>query len=343
MATTPRPSRLVPVLAALLAISALHGNPAPTALRHDMYVCANLSGQGHVTGGRLPVRSGLHRSTDRETFEHVGPSHIRLFSVTRDPRDADTLLVAALDGILRSRDRGRTWRIVTDWTMTEPHAIAFDPNAPDHAYAGLPDGIAVSHDRGETWQRAHAGIQRAYTHPLVVDRTTAGRVLAGTELGIYLTEDGAKTWRLVRPTSKVTYDIRQSPHEPAEFFAVTSSDGALRSRDGGRNWQQVAGVSRERTLHNCDFDPRKPGRIALCGWDTGVQVSEDGGNTWQDRTAGLPHRDIWRLAFDPDLPDRLYAAPHLGPMYVSDDAGRTWRTLTFEKAIVYDIVFLARH
>jgi hypothetical protein len=43
---------------------------------------------------------------------------------------------------------------------------------------------------------------------------------------------------------------------------------------------------------------------------------------------------------DPDLPNRLYAAPYLKPVYVSDDFGRTWRPLCFEKAIVYDLVFV---
>lgn len=328
---------------AVAAFVLLAGRPAAAELKHDMYLCANLSGQGQVMGGRVPIPSGLQRSTDRQTFEHVGPSHIRLFSVTRDPRDADTLFVAALDGVLRSKDRGRTWRIMTDWRMTEPHAVAFDLNAPDHVYAGLPDGIAVSRDRGQTWQRAHEGIRRGYTHPLFVDRTQAGRVLAGTELGIYLTEDGARTWQLVQPTAKVTYDIRQSPHDPREFLAVTSSDGAFQSGDAGRTWRPVPGISKDRTLHNCDYDPGTAERIALCGWGVGVRVSEDGGRTWEDRTAGLPHREVWRLAFDPDIPGRLYAAPHLGPVFASDDAGRTWRPIAFEKAIVYDIVFLPRN
>jgi hypothetical protein len=43
---------------------------------------------------------------------------------------------------------------------------------------------------------------------------------------------------------------------------------------------------------------------------------------------------------DPDVAGRLYAAPYLKPVHVSDDFGRTWRPLVFEKAIVYDLVFV---
>ena len=327
-------------LALATAVSASFA--APVELKHDMYVCANLSGQGQVMGGRVAVPSGLQRSHDRQTFEHIGPTHIRLFSVARDPREVNTLWVAALDGVLRSRDLGATWRTMTDWRMTEPHVVAIDPNAPDSIYAGLPDGIAVSNDAGQRWRRMNDGIRRSFTHGLAVDRTTAGRVLAGTELGIYLTEDGARTWRLVQPTTKVTYDIRQSPAEPRAFLAVTSSDGAFWSDDSGRTWRAVAGVPKTHTLHNCAFDPSDAHRIAIGGWGCGVLVSEDGGKTWQDRGAGLPNREIWRVSTDPDFPGRLYAAPNLAPLHVSDDLGRTWRPLVFEKAIVYDIVFVAR-
>jgi photosystem II stability/assembly factor-like uncharacterized protein len=228
---------------------------------------------------------------------------------------------------------------MTGWDMTEPKAILFDPNTPNHIYLGLPDGIAASRDRGETWQRVSEGIRRGYTHSLLVDRTQAGRVLAGTELGIYLTEDGARTWRLVHPTQKVTYDLQQSPHNAQDILAATSADGALRSSDGGRTWRRIAKVPVEHTLHFGQFDPHDARRLVVCGWEAGVLVSEDGGESWQDCTAGLPNRQIWCVAPDPDLPGRLYAAPYLKPVYASDDFGRTWRPLSFEKAIVYNFMF----
>jgi len=309
---------------------------------HDLYVCANLSGQSGVMGRTGAARSGLYRSSDRQSFEHLGPHHIRMFTVTYDPREVSTLYLGALDGVLRTRDGGRSWRILTSWDMTEPHAVAFDRQAPAHIYAGLPDGIAVSHDRGQTWMRRHEGIRRAYTQTVTIDRTRAGRVLAGTEKGIFLTEDGARTWRLVQATEKVTYDLRQSPHDAAKFFAVTSSDGALWSDDAGRSWRRVAGIPADRTLHNGEFDPADARRLVVCGWGCGVMVSEDGGRTWLDRTAGLPNREVWSVAIDPDRPGRMYAAPFLEALYVSDDFGRSWRPLFFDKAIVFSLAFVPR-
>src|SRR5688572_19032644 len=160
----------------LLWITAVLGAAAGSTVgraaenKHDLYFCVNLSGQGQVMGSAATVKSGLYRSNDRQNFEHVGFSHIRTFAATYDPREPSTLFVSVLDGVLRGQNRGTVWRRMTGWEMTEPKAIAFDLNAVDHIYAGLPDGIAVSQDRGETWQRMSEGIQRGYTHSLIIDR-----------------------------------------------------------------------------------------------------------------------------------------------------------------------------
>lgn len=310
--------------------------------KHDLYFCALLSGQGQVMGRAAPVPSGIYRSSDRVKTEHVGFSHIRLFQLIADQQSANGFYVAALNGVIHSADRGKSWRILTGWDMTEPKSLALDPHAPNDIYAGLPDGIGVSRDRGQTWQRMNAGIRRTYTQAITVDRTKAGRVLAGTELGIYLSEDAARTWTLVQPTKETTYDLRQSPHDPKKFFAVTASNGALWSEDGGRSWKNIEGVAQNHTLHNGVFDPANPSRLVLCGWEAGVQVSEDGGKTWTDRTVGLPNRQVWSVAADPDFPNRLYAAPYLQPVYVSDDFGRTWKPAFFEKATVFNIAFVPR-
>lgn len=312
-------------------------------LKHDLYFCVTLSGQGQVMGGaKIPVPSGLYRSADRQTFEHVGFSHIRVFGTAHEIRDPNTLFLTTLDGVIRAADRGEQWRIMTSWDMTEPKGIAFDPHAPGHLFVGLPDGIAFSPDGGRTWERRHDGIRRGYTHPITVDRTRAGRVLAGTEQGLYVSDDAARTWRLVLPTEKTVYDIEQSPHDPRAFLAVTSSNGAFRSGDAGETWQRIPGIPADRTLHNCDYDRNDPNRLVIAGWGLGVQVSEDGGRTWLDRSAGLPSREIWRACSDPDIPGRLYAAPHLQPMFASDDYGRTWRRLAFEQVIAFDMVFVPR-
>jgi hypothetical protein len=296
----------------------------------------------HTMGKRTDRVSGLFVSPDREALTHLGFNHPRQDTVVVDPRDPRRLFTAGLNGVLHSPDGGVSWRILTSWDMTEPKDLAIDPNAPDHLYLGLPDGIGVSRDGGSSWTRSDAGILRKYTQTLQVDRTRAGRVLAGTELGLYLSEDGGQRWEKVLPTTKTVTDVQQSPHDPRHWIASTQADGAWQSRDDGRTWQRFAGLPTGFTQHNLRFDPRDPRRLAISGWGLGVRVSEDGGETWRERSAGLPNANVWRVAIDPDFPGRLYANPHEEPIFVSHDFGLTWTPRWLAGAIVWDFVFAPR-
>ncbi|MEZ5278367.1 MAG: hypothetical protein R3F07_18440 [Opitutaceae bacterium] len=330
------------VLAFLCIILSITGGrlrAQPAKLAHDLIVCASMT-RDFTIGSRTTRDSGLFFIENRTTPRHFGFNHPRQDAVVADPRDRNILYTVGLNGVLGSRDNGATWRILTSWDMTEPKDIAIDPNQPDHLYIGLPDGIGVSHDAGETWTRMDDGIPRKYTQTLAVDRSRAGRVIAGTEKGIYLSEDGAVHWTLVQAADATVTDLDQSPHDPAVFMATTQVDGVLMSRDGGRSWGQLPGTKSGFTLYNGDFDATDPNRLAICGWIQGVQVSEDGGKTWSQRNEGLPNTNVWKIGVDPDIAGRLYASPHQEAVYISDDFGRSWRPGFFEGAVVWDFAFL---
>jgi hypothetical protein len=330
--------KLVPALLGLLLASA---PVSAAAASHDLYLCVSMAGT-YVVGAKVQRLNGIYRSTDRQEVVHLGFNHPRQDALAADPRDPRILYTAGLNGVLRSTDAGATWRIMTGWEMTEPKDIIVDPHQPDRIYIALPDGIGVSEDRGQTWQRRQHGIRRAYTQAIVADRATAGSLVAGTELGIYRSEDDARSWHRVLTTRATVTDVQQSPLDPARFLAATQRDGAWESSDHGRTWQRLRGLPIEHTMHNIEFDPTHAERMVVGGWGLGVRVSEDGGRTWQDRSAGLPNPNIWRVAADPDYPGRLYASPHESPIFVSDDFGRTWRTHWFEGATVWDFAFVPR-
>jgi hypothetical protein len=328
-------------LLCFLVLAASRARAADALPRHELYVVGQMS-RAVFMGSKATALNGIYRSSDRIDIVHLGPSHPVIDAIVNDPRNPRILFAAGLNGVLRSTDYGQTWGIVTSWDMTEPKDIAIDPNAPDHIYIALPDGIGVSRDGGRTWTRMNEGFKRRYTQTILVDRTKAGRVIAGTELGIYISDDAAKTWVLARASQKTVHNIEQSPHDAKLFLAATEHDGLWRSVDAGRTWQTIKGVGTEQTLHNATFDPRNPRRMAACGWGPGVLVSEDGGETWTAANQGLPNSNVWRVGADPDFPGRLYAAPHEKPLHVSDDFGRTWRPAWFESTKTWGLAFLPR-
>jgi photosystem II stability/assembly factor-like uncharacterized protein len=314
------------------------------AAAHDLYVSASINSSSRVMGSRTGDKDGIFKRAGDGVFEHVGANLPLLITIAVDPRDDMLIHAAGLSGVMRSRDGGNTWRIVTGWQETEPKALALDPSNPDIVYAGLPDGFIVSEDRGQTWEHRETGLPERgkYTQSLQVDRTRRGRVLAGCEKGIFLTEDGARTWRRVFETVDTVNDIQQSPHDLARWMAVSQSAGALESRDGGLTWSQLPGVSSEHALYNVAFDPLQPGRLAIASWTHGLLTSEDDGRTWTERNDGLPqpHR-VWRTAVDPD-DGRLYAAVYEKALYASSDFGRTWNSIGMEGSVIRSFIFVPK-
>lgn len=329
-------------LGAILLGCLATGLTARAAL-HDLYLCAAFNNGSRVMGSKDGSSNGVFRLTSGG-FEHLGINYPLTISVTFDPSDPKVFYVASLSGVLRTLDGGKSWRLVTGWNETEPKSIAVDPHAPETVYTGLPDGIVVSTDRGQTWQRRESGLPERgkYTQVVQIDRARQGRVFIGCESGIYLTEDGAKSWRRVLETKDTVNDIQQSPHNHKVWIAVTQSAGALRSKDNGRTWTPIAGVPADKALYNVSFGSRSAQRIAIASWTHGLLMSEDGGDTWKERNAGLPPGGhVWRTAIDPDT-GFLYVAIFGQGLYSSTDFGRTWSAAGMEGATVQTFTFVPR-
>lgn len=336
-----KPKRHLALLTLLMLPALSAGCATPV---HDLYVCASINSSSRVMGGRGGALDGIFARGADGSFSHVGVHLPLLITLAVDTREPARIYAAGLSGVMRSSDGGMTWRIVTGWDETEPKALALDPLQRDTVYVGLPDGFIVSTDRGQTWHRREHGLpaRGKYTQSLQVDRTRAGRVFAGCETGIYLTEDGAQSWRQVFATADTVNDIQQSPHDPARWVAVSQSAGALESRDGGLTWTRLAGVPSAQALYNVTFDPAQRGRIAIASWTYGLLTSEDDGRTWTDRNAGLPlpHR-VWRTVVDPDS-RLLYASVFEQALYASADFGRTWQVAGMEGSVIRSFIFVPR-
>jgi photosystem II stability/assembly factor-like uncharacterized protein len=331
-----------PLRSLLLVGLAFGSTLLSAAQQYDFYICANIN-RNYVIGSTIVTTNGVFQRTAAGEWQHLGYNDTGLTAVAFDPRDRNVMYTSALNGLWRTLDGGQTWRMCNGWDMTEGREVAVDPNAPDHVYLAITDGIAVSTDRGQTLLRKENGLpaRGKYTETIKVDRTRAGRVLAGCEVGIFLTEDGADTWHCVLPTKETVNDIQQSPHDPKIWLAATQSAGALISRDGGLTWTRFDGVPIERALYNITFDVTNPQRFAVGSWAHGVLTTEDGGRTWTSRNAGLPKNPrVWRVGVDPS--GRLYASVFKETLFYSDDFGRTWHPDALEGSLVNFFVMLPK-
>lgn len=309
------------------------------ASSYDFYICANIN-RNYVIGSKIETVNGLFQLDGAGEWRHFGINDTTLSAFAFCPADRDTIYTSALNGVWVSNDGGTTWRQTSDWTMTEGRDVSVDPHEPDMVYLALPDGVAVSNDRGQTWERRENGLpdRGKYTQSIEVDRSTAHRVLAGCEKGIFLTEDAGGAWRRVLPTATTVNDLEQSPHDPSHWLAVTDTHAAWTSTDGGEHWEPVHGLPIKSAIYNVTFDPTDPQRLAVASWKDGVWTSEDGGKTWTARNAGLPENPrAYRVGVDPNR-GRLYASIFKETLYYSDDFGRTWQTDELVGSLVLDFV-----
>lgn len=311
---------------------------------YDFFICANIN-RNYVIGSTIVTTNGLfERDHATQEWRHFGYNDTTLSAVAFDPRDHDTLYTTALNGIFVSYDGGDSWKMTNSWDMTEGRDVAVDPHSPDTVYMALPDGIAVSTDRGQTWERREHGLpdRGKFTQSIAVDRSQMGRVLAGCEKGVFLTESAGSTWRRVLPTSTQVNDVEQSPHDPSHWLAVTDTHGAWHSSDGGETWTAIAGLPDDRAIYNVTFDATDPDRLAIASWAYGVWTSEDGGESWIERNAGLPdNARAWRVGVDPNT-GRLYASIFQETLFYSDDFGRTWQPDALEGSLVNAFLAIPR-
>ncbi len=329
----------LPVVAS--ALFALSCTPTAAEPEHALYMAVSMT-RDFTIGRETHRHNGVFFSPDREHIEHVGFNHPRVDALAFDHRDPNVFYLAALNGVLGTRDGGETWRILTGWRQTEAKYVAVNPFNPDEVFAALPDGVGYSPDQGETWSYRDDGIRRKYIQMIRFDYSREGHLLVGTEKGIYHSSDSGLSWQKALETSATVNDLRQSPHDPDLFIAATQSDGAWLSSDAGRSWERIEGIPTDHTLHTASFYPHNPDRMGVCGWEIGMLVSADGGDSWSQRNEGLPNSNIWSFSFDPDFPDRVYANPHHEALFVSDDFGKTWREFMFAGAVVWDYQFVRK-
>ena len=184
-------------------------------------------------------------------------------------------------------------------------------------------------------------------------------------------DDGGKSWEAVGnqftydgvPGTHQWYDGTQHPWEfkrvwhlepsltdPDTVYAGVEDAALFRSTDGGRTWQELAGLRGHETgalwapgaggmgLHTILLDPVHPSRIFIAISAAGVFRSDDAGATWKPMNQGLrsefipdPTAEVGhcvhRIALHPSRPETLFMQLHWN-VNRSDDAGETWHKVS---------------
>jgi photosystem II stability/assembly factor-like uncharacterized protein len=188
-----------------------------------------------------------------------------------------------------------------------PFLILLAQAAPLPAHA-----VYKSVDRGISWTNAGGnmpGSPRVNSFGAI-----AKRIFAGTDTGIFSSDDEGRAWRRTSVTARtISFATAGST-----VYAGTQRAGLFASHDQGITWNPVTSLA----SRNIRSLLAAEGNI-IAGTDAdGVLVSSDRGNTWVAQNAGLPPlRQIFALA---QVDGTVFAALYAKGLYAWRRDGRRW-------------------
>ncbi len=209
--------------------------------------------------------TSLQDAPSAPKWKFPGPPHLaHVKDVVFDPRDPRHMYVGVETGaLLESRDSGQTWRELEGycppeaWNYKDIHHIMLHPANPDAIYLATGEGLVYSADAGETWEFLHDN-QSRISYPLAVILSPHGDPL------LFLA--GAR-WH------------------PGNWRTKPDADGGIvRSRDGGRTWEELKRGLPEHLYGDYEalcMNVYDGGYTLFVGSTDGdVYASDDDGDTW---------------------------------------------------------------
>ena len=196
--------------------------------------------------------------------------------------------------------------------------------------------------------------------------------LALSAVGVWLTDDGGKTWRNgneglharylpdippppeVDPMALCVHHLERAPTRPERLF-LQFHGGVYRSDDAGESWTEIGDGLPSDFGFPLALDPADPDSAYVIPLtadmdrvtpDGRVRVYEtrDAGATWTARGDGLPaehaYLTVLRLAFDRAGEGealQLYFGATSGDVFGSADAGATWFTAATRLPPVFSV------
>jgi len=230
--------------------------------------------------------------------------------------------LAAGNGVHRSTDGGKNWRILTSWRTEEILAVVPDPVDSAVIYAATPLGVFKTTDDGDTWERKMNGVSTWFIQRIVMDRRDRRTLYAATEKDLYRTTDAGETWSPMGSGCAPMLAVLQHPAMDSVIIVGGEDSGLRRTTDGGKTWSAVRGLEKA-TVYT--FRASRDGSdLYTAGWKTGLWRSTDAGASWQQVWAPEGIDAVYSLFVYPEDARHILVGTVGHGIYESTDRGATW-------------------
>lgn len=177
--------------------------------------------------------------------------------------------VAGFLGLLRSTNDGRTWSVVSRYSIADLHVIR-TLNGSIYAYDAFLPGVIVSDDHGKDWNERTA--PPTHIIDMVVDPSDPDHMLISSKQEIFRSTDGGESWSSAAGAS----DASMEWPVPESLYRADDDGLVYVSHNHADSWQVVGHVDGSvRALKAAG-----PEELYAALSDATILHSTDGGKTW---------------------------------------------------------------
>lgn len=238
-------------------VHALGINPADRSL-----FIATHTGLFRLEGGAQRAERVSDRYQDTMGFTVVGADHF-LGSGHPDVRDD----LPPLLGLIESRDAGQTWTPTALLGKVDFHALRVRSGG-IVGYDATSGRVMISDDEGRSWRSTRPPEPLV---DLVVDPTSADRILVAGESRLFVSPDSGRTWKQREQGTGLLAWPRGD-----RLYLLDAGGRIWLSRDGGGRWQgrgQIGGRAAALLAVSAE-------RLYAATHEGEIKHSIDGGSSW---------------------------------------------------------------